>query len=278
MTTAITRVSASSASTRRGGTQFAPTTPAQCEQFSFGLGRQDGLLVLRYRSTGRLELGDCRQDFLHQVHWSPDGVLSVTRDGRTVYVGGDAAFFAARGTDHEIRAHGGHEIYRICVRSRPHGLARTQHGVLQLPSALTTALRAACRPGAGPAEANLARDLLLVHADQATANGVVGLGHAAVVARQLATDPGDPATLSDWAGRLHISAKTLQRDFERSFGVPFSTWRTTRRLTLARALLHSDPVGRVAGKVGYQSTSAFIAAFRREFGCTPTQAVSRIAA
>lgn len=262
------------------GPHSASTEP-RCDQFSFGLGRPDGLLILRYSGATRLDLGACRQDHLHQIYWSPDGALSAVVDGRTVYVGGDAAFYAARGTEHQVRAHGAQEIYRICVRTRPHGLTSVEHGVLHLPAALRIALARVCRPDATAADAHLTRDLLLVHVDlvnRTVGDGAGGLGHAAVVARHLATDPGDAATLSDWADRLHISAKTLQRDFERSFGVSFSAWRTTRRLTLARALLHSDPVGRVAGKVGYQSTSAFIAAFRREFGCTPTQAVPRVAA
>nr|WP_238154773.1 AraC family transcriptional regulator [Kribbella soli] len=57
------------------------------------------------------------------------------------------------------------------------------------------------------------------------------------VARALTNDPADPTSLDEWAGRLHMSAKTLQRDF----------------------------------RVGYSSASAYIAAFRRTFGRTPGQ-------
>jgi AraC-like DNA-binding protein len=34
-------------------------------------------------------------------------------------------------------------------------------------------------------------------------------------------------------------------------------------------LAAGDPVGRVAGRVGYDTPSAFVAAFRRETGQTP---------
>ena len=47
-------------------------------------------------------------------------------------------------------------------------------------------------------------------------------------------------------------------------------WRTLARLQAALSMLAAgDPVGRVAGRVGYDTPSAFVAAFRRETGQTP---------
>jgi AraC-like DNA-binding protein len=53
-------------------------------------------------------------------------------------------------------------------------------------------------------------------------------------------------------------------------GVPFGRWRTLLRLRTALSVLAAgEPVSRVAGRVGYDTPSAFVAAFRRETGQTP---------
>ena len=51
--------------------------------------------------------------------------------------------------------------------------------------------------------------------------------------------------------------------------MPFGRWRTLLRLQAALSMLAADvPVSRV-GRVGYDTPSAFVAAFRRETGQTP---------
>ena len=54
---------------------FGPD-PVVCEEYAYGLGSPGGILVLAYRGSGRIEFGETREDFLHQLYWSPDGVLS----------------------------------------------------------------------------------------------------------------------------------------------------------------------------------------------------------
>ena len=63
---------------------------------------------------------------------------------------------------------------------------------------------------------------------------------------------------------------TLERAFAAEAGVPFGRWRTLLRLQAALPMLAAgQPVSRVAGRVGYETPSAFVAAFRRETGQTP---------
>ena len=69
--------------------------------------------------------------------------------------------------------------------------------------------------------------------------------------------------------------KTIQRDFEREFGMSWSRWRTRTRLRAAWALLELHPVNQVAHLVGYAGPSAFVAAFAKEFGHTPGRAQDR---
>ena len=53
-------------------------------------------------------------------------------------------------------------------------------------------------------------------------------------------------------------------------GLPFGRWRTLLRLQSALPLLASgEVVSRIAARVGYETPSAFVVAFRRETGTTP---------
>ncbi len=69
---------------------------------------------------------------------------------------------------------------------------------------------------------------------------------------------------------MAASERTLARAFAAETGVPFGRWRTLLRLQAALPMLaRGEPVGRVASRVGYDTPSAFVAAFRRETGQTP---------
>jgi AraC-like DNA-binding protein/quercetin dioxygenase-like cupin family protein len=90
------------------------------------------------------------------------------------------------------------------------------------------------------------------------------------VARALVDNPADPRTLDQWGRHVGASARTLARAFAEDTGVPFARWRTTVRLRAALPhLADGESVTRVAGRVGYATPSAFVAAFRRETGLTP---------
>jgi AraC-like DNA-binding protein len=90
------------------------------------------------------------------------------------------------------------------------------------------------------------------------------------VADLLVADPADARTLEEWGHDVGASGRTLARAFLSDTGLPFGRWRTLVRLRVAmEALATFEPVANVAHKVGYDSTSAFVAAFRRETGITP---------
>lgn len=77
-------------------------------------------------------------------------------------------------------------------------------------------------------------------------------------------------TLAEWGHTIGTSERTLARAFVAETGIPFGRWRTLLRLQAALPLLAAgDPVSRVAHRVGYETASAFVAAFRRETGITP---------
>ncbi|MGB3597563.1 MAG: helix-turn-helix transcriptional regulator, partial [Pseudomonas neustonica] len=83
--------------------------------------------------------------------------------------------------------------------------------------------------------------------------------------------PDLPHRLGDWASQLALSEKTLTRLFQQHTGLTFRAWRQRLRLLSALPLLQQgERVTDVALACGYDSTSAFIAAFRKHLGVTPS--------
>jgi len=91
------------------------------------------------------------------------------------------------------------------------------------------------------------------------------------VADALLADPADPRSLEAHARAIGVSRRTLTRLFVHDTGMSFDRWRTHMRLRAALSLLaEGQPTSRVAHTVGYATPSAFLAAFRRTVGTSPT--------
>jgi AraC-like DNA-binding protein/quercetin dioxygenase-like cupin family protein len=92
----------------------------------------------------------------------------------------------------------------------------------------------------------------------------------AMVAAALVKDPADPRDLAAWGRHAGASTRTLARVFATETGMSFARWRTHARLRAALVhLADGVPVTVVAGRVGYQTPSAFVSVFRRTLGVTP---------
>ncbi len=88
--------------------------------------------------------------------------------------------------------------------------------------------------------------------------------------RSLNLHPEQQTTLGQWSDKLGVSEKTLSRLFLHDTGLSFRAWRQRLRLLSALpALEHGERVTDVALASGYESTSAFINAFRQQFDATP---------
>ncbi|MER5704401.1 AraC family transcriptional regulator [Micromonospora sp. NPDC002296] len=254
--------------------------PVSCEEFGYGLGRPDGILVLRYRSAARLAFGENRQDFLHQLYWSPDGVLSARHDRGVTSIGPGETFWVQRAVTHEVHAADRQTVYRICLREVPAALDGLRAGAARIDVEAADLVLALADREYDERGAPEARRRIMAGLDPrshpADDRQAGGSGVAVTVATALANDPGDPTRLDEWAERLHVSVKTLQRDFDREFGMSYSQWRSGLRLRASLTLLRTRPVGEVARRIGYASPSAFISAFVREYGCTPGRAAAMI--
>jgi AraC-like DNA-binding protein len=92
------------------------------------------------------------------------------------------------------------------------------------------------------------------------------------IGRRLERAPDDASTLQDWAARLDVDVKTIQRLCRRELGMTFGQWRQQARLLRAlERLAVGEKVIDVALALGYDSPSAFATMFKRRFGQTPSQ-------
>jgi AraC-like DNA-binding protein len=90
------------------------------------------------------------------------------------------------------------------------------------------------------------------------------------VAALLEQTPAIAESLRVLARKAGASKRTIERLFRTETGVSFQQWRQRLRVIQALRLLASGAsVTDVALDVGYSSTSAFIAMFKRELGTTP---------
>lgn len=95
---------------------------------------------------------------------------------------------------------------------------------------------------------------------------------ARAFAERLLAEPGRPDTLAALARGSGASLRTLQRLFQAETRLPLETWRSRARMQQAVVVLAGGAsVTETALEAGYQSPSAFIAAFKREFGVTPSR-------
>ncbi len=214
-----------------------------------------------------------------QLIYAASGVMRV-RAGETLWLVPPArAVWAPAGMRHEIWARGDYAM-------------RT----LYLDPGLAQGLPAGCRAievspllrelivhivGLGMLEADDAvhQRLAGVAVDQLAVAEVLPLSlplpsdaRALRVAERLSADPADPAELGELARHAGASERTLQRLFLEETGLRLRDWRQRLRLLHAAGLLGSGATVTSAGlDAGYAGTSAFIAAFKKQFGCTPAR-------
>jgi AraC-like DNA-binding protein len=209
----------------------------------------------------------------HQLAWAASGVLTVITEDATWVLPPTRALWIPAGLPHETGAEGRATMRTLYIRPdqspvswpEPTPVAASRL-LAELIGYLGGTLEAAHR---AHAEALLA-DLLTPMPLATIQVRLPSSDTARRVALALRADPHDRRTLEEWGREVGASGRTLEREFVAEAGVPFGRWRTLLRLQAALPLLAAgQPVSRVAGRVGYENPSAFVAAFRRQTGLTP---------
>lgn len=211
---------------------------------------------------------------LHQVIWSQAGIIEVSVESALWVLPPSRALWMPSGTFHQTRGRdaarelGGAFIKpgkrspawkAPCVlEMTPLLRALLGHLGQQLDDAARTRAEALIPDALRPIDATPIR-LSVPRDDRGEA-----------VARALLQDPSDGRSLIAFGKAAGASQRTLSRIFISETGVSFNRWRTTLRVRAALPHLAAGvPVAEVASLVGYQTPSAFVAAFRRVTGGTP---------
>ena len=119
-------------------------------------------------------------------------------------------------------------------------------------------------------QALLLIDLILEAPSQDLALPLPADRRARALADRVQANPAETASLAELARHAGASLRTLQRIFPLETGLSLEAWRQKARLLSGVAALSGGaPVAVTATDCGYATPSAFIAAFRRQFGVTP---------
>ncbi len=213
----------------------------------------------------------------HQLAWAATGVLTLLTgevDGSTWVLPPTRALWIPAGLPHETASDGRATMRSLYIRPALSPVSWSEPTPVAASPLLAELIGYLGEPGL-PAGHRAHAEVLL--ADLLTPVPVttiqVSLPSAPTarrVAEALRADPADRRTLREWGRAVSASERTLARAFAAEAGVPFGRWRTRLRLQAALSMLAAgQPVSRVAGRVGYDTPSAFVAAFRRETGQTP---------
>jgi AraC-like DNA-binding protein/quercetin dioxygenase-like cupin family protein len=210
----------------------------------------------------------------HQLAWAATGVLTVLIGESTWVLPPTRALWIPAGLPHETASDGRATMRSLYIRP---GLSPvtwedpTPVAASPLLAELIGYLGEPGLPAGHRAHAEvLLADLLTPVPATTIQVPLPSVPTARRVAEALRADPTDRRTLREWGRAVGVSERTLARAFAAEAGVPFGRWRTRLRLQAALSMLAAgQPVSRVAGRVGYDTSSAFVAAFRRETGQTP---------
>ena len=241
---------------------------------------QEPFLVARALST-TYSGGSCLHPHRHGSHqllFAASGAMTVTGDGTTWMIPPGRAVLIPAGIVHAIRMWGD-----VAMRSLyfPPGAAPVFAADACRVISVSPLLRELILRVAGlaaldsrvPAEARLMSVLM----DELEGAEIEPLSlplptdaRALAAATGVLATPAEEATTDDVARRSGLSARTLERLFRAETGMPFGLWRQKARLLESvRLLVEGGSVTDAALDSGYSSVSAYIAAFKQTFGCTP---------
>jgi AraC-like DNA-binding protein len=214
-----------------------------------------------------------------QLVFAAHGAMVVSTAHGAWAVPPQRAVWMPAGVTHEIRMGGDVAMRTLYVRADAASRLPTGVRVLAVSPLLRELILRACALPLHYDESGPAGRLVALILDEIAALPTVGLDlplprdlRLGRVCRALAAEPGDTRSLADWGRAVGASPRTLARLFARETGWSFAAWRQQARLLAATAMLAAgQPITRIALDLGYESSSAFTAMFKRALGAPPSQ-------
>jgi AraC-like DNA-binding protein len=222
---------------------------------------------------GRIEWHDHDQ---HQLLCPTSGVVSVNTTVGTWIVPPLRAIWLPAGSPHAHVARGHVELCSLLLPADTNPLEVDRPTLLSVSPLLREALLALTATPPLPVDQRERLEAVVfdqLHPSPAAAAYLLPEpddDRLAAIIEILRHQPGDPRTLAQLGRVVGAGERTLSRLFRTHTGMSFPQWRTQLRLHTALIdLTAGAPVGDVAHRCGYNTSSAFIAVFRQAFGATP---------
>ena len=212
-----------------------------------------------------------------QLVYGASGVMRIATPGATWLAPPTRAIWVPAGVTHEIEMRGAVAMRTLYLAPsgddpRLAGCRAIEVAPL-LRELILHIVRLGLLDAGDPAHARLEALLVDLLAAAETAPLELPLpvdGRAVAFAERLLSDPATARPLAQMARGSGASLRTLQRLFLSQTGLSLEAWRGRARMQQAVVSLSAGaPVTQAALEAGYQSPSAFIAAFKRAFGVTP---------
>jgi AraC-like DNA-binding protein len=211
-----------------------------------------------------------------QLIYSVSGVMTVWTEQGSWVAPQHWAVWAPAGIAHAMRFTGAASLRTLYLRPGLGGLPSDSAVITVSPLLRELILRAVeigFLDAREPTQVAIAA--LIVHElrAQSTPSLDLPLPQSALlrrIAEHLTQAPADRSDHAALAKRFGVGARTLERGFAAETGLSLGRWRKQARFLHAlRRLGAGVPVKQAALDAGYQSPSAFIAAFRAALGTTP---------
>lgn len=214
-----------------------------------------------------------------QLIWARSGIMRVTVGSSIWLVPPTRAIWIPAHTSHEFSAKGEVAFRTLYIADERSLAVERQVGALEVSPLLAELilhiLSEEMLDPSTPAQDRLAGVLVdLINAARSI-DLMLPLpadARALRLAAHFQSRPDDNSRLPSLANNVGASVRTLQRCFISETGMTIDSWRQKVRLITATALLaNGGSVTEAALNSGYDSPSAFIAAFKRHFSMTPKQ-------
>lgn len=213
----------------------------------------------------------------HQLIYASRGVMTVNTSTGSWVVPSRRAVWVPAGIEHEVEMSASVSMRTLYLRTGLAEVLPSDCCVVNVSPLLRELILRTIEIGMLNRNIALHKHLIDVILDQFHTLATMPLKlpmpvdvRAVRVAELVRANPADAKSLDELSRNTGASKRTIERLFQSETEMTFGKWRQQLRMLHAlRLLAAGEPVTTAALEVGYDSTSAFIAAFKSTVGTTP---------
>lgn len=218
-----------------------------------------------------------------QLSWASAGALIVRTPAASHVAPPQRAVWVPPGLDHEVINPGRTEMRSLYIEAQTAAFAPPRCRVLAITPLARELIQAFSALPAAYDVTGADGRLVAVLLDQLASLPEADFSlpwpsdsRLTAICQALFDAPDDRRDMAAWAKAAGLTERTLGRLFIARTGLTFGRWRRRSRLLAALAILENGGgVTEAALSCGYETPSAFIAAFKAAFGVTPGNFVAK---